>query len=564
MTQFPENPKIDRPDRRTGEFYVTSDEAEARRLELMAGLADPVSLAALRHLPRRSVLLDVGAGDSVTLGQYLRQNEIKYVAVDMRPEAIAKHRAAGFEDSEVAFSNALPFEDASFDASFSRFVDGWSGPEAQLQKLGEMLRVSKDTLGFVEYDWGPAYGPPPVQALLDRLKAIVTDLGFDPTCGADMPQNIDRMLTACGFGPQHRSLTTETATFEGTVGQFLPIMEAHVAPLLNHFKDKDPLTFDEITRLWEDVIVYAAASEANFQARMRLPDMVSVVVRELDPLLHKAAVMDVAKKRALGEAAVLAENLRVVGPPELEVFEFSGPFRDMADRFHTETFKRYITDDGWDLVTGRLSENINPRRIVERSMYMGKFENGEMAISIRRVGGPLEELPTIEKVREIERCLAVKQGREVEILAGLPFMDAHEKVFEGSALGRLRGIGNGISVSKLFVAIICEAAREGYTYGVVSLVDHMARSLGSTYGQKAFERIGGEENIAIKLGGPEIRPEGVVLIPYYIRVATFLRDCLDHFENELAKNPQDTNFLALHKLFTAGYEFQMQQSGGGA
>ena len=93
-------------------------EPEARRLRAMAPSADILSVTALgdRVDDLDVVVADLGAGDSTSLGTILtaRNSSLRYVPVDLRPDAVAAHLALGF-DGKVAPVTDLPLRDGSVD-----------------------------------------------------------------------------------------------------------------------------------------------------------------------------------------------------------------------------------------------------------------------------------------------------------------------------------------------------------------------------------------------------------------------------------------------------------------
>jgi SAM-dependent methyltransferase len=71
-----------------------------------------------RFVPPGSRCLDVGCGDSQTVGPALRERGCRYVGVDVAETAIHHAQAAGFDAQLIKDASELPFQDGSFDVAF--------------------------------------------------------------------------------------------------------------------------------------------------------------------------------------------------------------------------------------------------------------------------------------------------------------------------------------------------------------------------------------------------------------------------------------------------------------
>ena len=149
----------------TGGFYDKTVPSEARRLDMMAAIGDPVSVAALSRLAGGDLsgrtVLDLGAGDSTTLGRTLVSGGTAYVPVDKRSGAIEVH-SIHFPHAFVGDVADFSEVDVTPDYIHARFVAAWLPPGRREAMLAAMLERS-DSGVIIDYDWSTAKGPQPYE-----------------------------------------------------------------------------------------------------------------------------------------------------------------------------------------------------------------------------------------------------------------------------------------------------------------------------------------------------------------------------------------------------------------
>ena len=69
-----------------------------------------------RHIPAGGRCLDLGCGDGLTSGPWLRDHGRRHIGVDISEQAVAEARKGGYEARRIDDAGSLPFPDASFDA----------------------------------------------------------------------------------------------------------------------------------------------------------------------------------------------------------------------------------------------------------------------------------------------------------------------------------------------------------------------------------------------------------------------------------------------------------------
>lgn len=535
-------------------FYETDriNEAEAQRLQLMATYADFVSLAAIHEITDRQdvVCVDVGAGDSITLGQkiYERNETAKYIPIDLREDAVSRHRDAGF-DARVGYATDLPLPDNTADVLHSRFTFGWLDHAGRARALEEMIRVGNNhaQLTVIDYDWGRAGGPEPVNRLVDKVTGIMGAFGFDPYYGAKSAEEMQAGLAEYGYTSENAEITTHRTGIKESMSRSLPTIEATVQPVVSKLTEFG-LTEDAegVAKLLEEVRAYAMDHPDE---EMQFPDIVAVTAKVQSETLHEEALAKIHHIRSVGREAMSQETMVAVGSPLLNTYVLpSASTRLQARQLHARAFydHGYVTDEGLN-PDGTLIEEIDPQEIIDASTYIGVI-NGEATVTgnIRVVeldDGRPHRLPTVVKVTEA-------LGEDNELLKDLPFMRAGMKVNEASALGRSGQSKDKTIMPKLLLAAWSEAKRRGTDYMVMTIVNGTARMLTAGFGEEAFQRIDGDAAV-VQLKGKGINPQGVTLVPFYVHIDTFVESCLKHFD----KNPDSEFVKQARPLFEAASEF---------
>lgn len=103
-------------------------------------------------------VLDEGAGSNAKLAEFVFRKKGMYVPLDIRADMLKEMKGA-LRDIEIPFYGvkadvkALPFADKSFDVVHQRFVLMNIAPETRKQALIETLRVAKENVLLIEYNW---------------------------------------------------------------------------------------------------------------------------------------------------------------------------------------------------------------------------------------------------------------------------------------------------------------------------------------------------------------------------------------------------------------------------
>jgi len=522
------------------DFYATDEthDAEARRLELMAEYADYVSLIALNgeiDMPY-AVCIDVGAGDSTSLGEKIRQRNPSafYLPVDLRSEAVAKHNAAGFP-AEQGYATDLPHENDTADLVHTRFTMAWLDDASRKRAFEEMMRVGNENakLAIIDYDWSVTAGPEPFNRLVNHVTGIMRGFGFNPNYGASVADETAATMRAYGYDAASSKIDTHRTNITNTLARSMDTIDQTVLPVYEKLIQAG-LAEEAATlhTLYQDVRDYAAQ---NPDEAVRFPDIVEVTAKLTGREHHAEALAIITLARAAGKNALDEEHMVGIGPAELSAYRLTGKMKEQARRLHASAYRNYgyVTEEGID-EKGFLIEEIVPKELIERSIALGAVnEEGTVTGSIQIIptteNDSLQSLPTIVKIEDA-------LGKDSPILAELPFMDGSKKVAEISGLGKSAQSKDSQVLSKLLLAALCETIDQGNDYAVMTIVESTARLLTMGYGKEAFRRIDGDAAV-VTLSGKGINPRGVKLVPFYVKLDEFTKNSINHMQ----KNP-DSDF----------------------
>lgn len=135
-------------------------------------------------------ILDLGSGPNTELGEYSKEHNANYIALDVNEIFLQEQKK---EDVEAVRGSVeqLPFRDNSVDISHMRFVLMHLPEERRKDVIEEALRVARERALFLEYDWETTRGGDVVSRF--RLLAIsfMKDRGIEPFMGKELKSEIE-------------------------------------------------------------------------------------------------------------------------------------------------------------------------------------------------------------------------------------------------------------------------------------------------------------------------------------------------------------------------------------
>lgn len=543
------------------EFYAIGSEAEVKRLELMAEVADKVSL---RHLdlirqnfngsPLR--ILDVGCGDSVSLGNSVNEKGDTYVATDMREDAVARQVSQGHESYQNLAIDLNSIKASEIDIVHSRFTWGWLSDCNRRKSMEEMLRVSnEDICGIcvIDYDWSVVDGPDVFIKAIDNVKQIMRASGFEPDYGAQLSEDFSQKLDKFIDNSNRPQVITERyPVYEGTIGQAYAYIRQTADAILEQLNSVDMV--DSIASLQSDLVDLEDYIKRHPEAHVNLPEIVAchAVIPQKQTLLSSSAKKTINKveaKRLMNE---------YIGPvqykPGLDYDEYVDGLETLGNVViarpgsYLENDARriqaaaYIADNivgqaAIDSETGMLTTDVDPLSLVDKSTYLVALKDeSTIAAVIRGImpdcANSAQYLPTIQR-------MSGHSPKTLEALQGHPIFAEDTLVFEVSALAK-NPLGYSLmDVSKTVLGLAHVARGRGYEYGVMGLQKSHVELIESIFGTKAVHRIQGEDaEHSIDL--PGVR-QYATFVPLIVHIPTFLGDVEDYIE---AKKEKKNAFFA--------------------
>lgn len=534
----------ERPDfyERTGS--AVAPDGEARRLSEMARMADGISLARIAEVAKITVgetrwpshVLDIGAGDSPSLGLFFGENDVRYTALDVRSDAIEHQQAAGNAAVE-AKATTLPFEDWGVDLTHARFTDGWLSPTERYWALCERLRVGGQEHPFgsvvIDYDWSVVAGPKPLMDLVDQAVDVMGRMGFNPQYGRDLYEDMTSNLKviageeALSDGTVSVLPEQKETVFTGGLSESLDLVRMHAAPLINALKSKG---FDDVAEQlqikMESLTSYA---QDHPEEEVRLPDIVSTGF-----IVHRPEA--ITSEMLVSPAERIASEL--LREPLAEGYDYDRLFPGAegldsvvvakSDRMiHLARIiqaiayndDRHVDPEAIDPSTGILREEIDPSELVRRSIYFASLDpKSKLGIGAvvrlvepngdNRTGG----LPTLEKI-VTDPALQQHVARHSSGLLQNP-----NKTVEVSALAKNPMSSDKLAMIRVVLGLAESARYRGYQYGVMGIVQKRVASIRMGFGEALTPLLPDGETLEVH--GEHVND--VRLVPFAVDAQRFI------------------------------------------
>ncbi|MDP3954039.1 MAG: class I SAM-dependent methyltransferase [bacterium] len=154
-------------------------------------------------LQNNKSVLDIGSGPNTELGKWLRQNQILYIAADIK-YIFLQEQAKSSHPTIQCKSSSLPLDNSSVDISHLRFVLMHLSSDERRVTISEMLRVSKNTSIFIEFDWSTFKGSETVNSFRD-LAIDILDTHVDLFLGKNLRKEILKSSKNTGLTVNHRN-----------------------------------------------------------------------------------------------------------------------------------------------------------------------------------------------------------------------------------------------------------------------------------------------------------------------------------------------------------------------
>lgn len=476
-------------------FYDHTTDAEGKRLDEMAQQVGDVLSArlireALGSVNGRSVL-DVGAGDSIGLGESLRREGVLYIPCDRRPEAVQAQQAAGAEHAFVSEATSLDFPPDTVDSVHFRATMAWLDDEARERAFLEALRVCREAPSVVvlDYDWHTAVGPQPFMTAIAKTCDILAKQGFAVGYGAQVRQDMQRWARqyfaegSYEVGAEDRQVyTAPLAEAESMIAMSAGALVAQLEEL--DMKDDAAVVKDALAQL----SAYAAGEGQGDEVTM--PHLVGVrltVASKADALKPATArILERHEVQRQRRNLYLEEGVDFVRPEYLKAPGLENVAIAVSERAIQEARSvqadRYEAEGMIDPETGRksdgtLTDEIDSPELVARSVYFVTMGDSGRITGVIRIIRPgdagAETQPTMTHgiYDDVRRDLEDKQVVEVSAFAPA-------------------SSGQPIDAIKATVAAARYVRQMGYDVGVMSMRDDKKHFFMHVFGKGNFEQIG--------------------------------------------------------------------------
>lgn len=536
-------------------FYSFDSQAEAERLRKMSELADEFSLNAITSylgsdLSGRTIV-DVGAGDSSSLGQELYSRGARYLAVDQREAAIQAQRSAGLEGVHSSATD-VGLESNLADVVHSRFTFGWLSPEQRKAAFKEMVRLAKPNaeIVIIDYDWGQIDGP---NALLDATDEAVSTLkmfGFDPNYGNGLPSDCSKTLIPSVEGdtiklfarPAERGPITK-----GNLENCLPILQQTAQSMFDYLEQTGD--YDRLHVLQNKLTAVEQYSASNSDEPSRLADVVvQRVLVDKAPQQEEKSFIEVDQGGEVFREGVDFERIAKDEKSVLyhTVLAKSQRLIDAARRVQAESYVHDGIVSKEFLEGGLLSEEIDSEELVARSKYFVSLDDSHCIVRgcVRSISSDstigAESLPSAFR-NPVVKTYVESSGHPIE------------DVIEISALAKNFSRGSIEDVVKAVVAMSIYSRDQGLKLAIMELNSSRVNLIKTIFGADNFYHIEEESSDGgtINLSGVN---QKVRFIDLSTDVPTFCDNILNNSRsviaqaNSLGKRPSRIAQLIVESL----------------
>lgn len=188
-------------------------------------------------------VLDSGAGPNPRLAEFVARKGGMYVPLDLRADVL-KEVKTKLETEYVPFYGAigdvhqLPFKDRSFDVVHQRFVLMNIIKESRKKALEELLRVSKEKLVLLEYNWktlSSTKNPEAAKRFQQLAFKIFKTFSTDPYMGEQFEDLLKEIDPNLKFSIQHFKRKEDVAN----TPEFILNLKAFYNIAKNMLKDEE-------------------------------------------------------------------------------------------------------------------------------------------------------------------------------------------------------------------------------------------------------------------------------------------------------------------------------------
>lgn len=502
-------------------FYGSdTTHAESDRLRRMAEqIGDRVSVGALERALGGSLggktIFDVGAGDSVSLGQTITGLGGSYVPSDIRSSALDAHRNMFGVAHHTSAPDLAVLAEVDPHAIHARAVFGWLGPNQRDMALAAMFEGAPNKpITIIDYDWSVADGPEVYCGAVEAAMRILRQTGFRPDYGRYMASDLESRARGVA-GPDS---SIGIATWTTPVGRHIPLEGA--LPMITSTSEallqqmRQIGMVDQAAELEAQVSELIKFSEHYPSEPVTLPDLVSTTIT---PIIGDETTKTRELHRVLQSIKKpLGEHVNSLPLPGVGIAETPAQ-RDAARRIQAAAYYiDGIVDANSVDDNGLLTELIDPPELYnDRSFYVLATSKGIVRTVIRGIepspGRGPETLPEIQRLEQ-HAPDAYKELHKLEVLG------SGKRVFEVSGLAKNPFEGETIDVINAIIGLAIETQRRGYDYAVMGLQEKNVPALRAMIGDAILPIQTADARHSVGLPGVDPNMKFVTLYADVVRV----------------------------------------------
>lgn len=547
-------------DQETQGFYAERSQAESERLEFMAQVADSVSYVEIADvLQPHSRVLDVGAGESLTLGQRLIEETCDYVAVDLSEAVVNQHLAAG-HSSMQSYAEKLDLKGDSCDVLHSRFTWGWLSDAQRSMALREMLRVGRDTqrIALIDYDWSVCDGPEPFRLAVEDVVSTMTLAGFDTNYGAKLYDDVRDKLESILHDPadvdEVLSDAKRTPLFYDEqihIDSAMPTIRLTANAIIGQLEGYQMKEMSELAaRIKSNLAMLETYANTYPNELVRLPDMVSVHIdiESKATQLNADTLGELASLEQAAEAREQFEKELLVPGHDYDVIYADVPGLEHVGIARTSAAKlaaRRLQASSYlkeNMITqhaigidGAMLPQVDSTTLVERSTYFlatngeGKLSGIVRLIDVEDKSGDTETLPSLKRLR-IENPAAADEMQTI-----LHEHTSNPKVLEVSALAKDPRNGNLLDVVRSVVALARYAEENNYDYGILGLQESRVAQIAGVFGKDSLRRLSDNADATYSLELPGVK-KSMKFVPMIVDAQRFVSQVHEHAIHQMEQH----------------------------
>ena len=172
------------------ELGIATTEVEATRLKVLNFPLEASKKLLLKCGIRGKKVLDIGAGPSISLEEFVQELGGYYLACDISSTFLLERKKVGFSQTVQVDNTSLPFADDSFDFTHTRIVLAHLSFERRARAIKESVRVASQKSLMLEWNWKTFKGGEAISEFVNWSLKFFEQTGFNPFLGESLETEV--------------------------------------------------------------------------------------------------------------------------------------------------------------------------------------------------------------------------------------------------------------------------------------------------------------------------------------------------------------------------------------